>query len=228
MVFLWTSWRRALKAAVVASLVSLAAPSLAIGQAIVDVAPTDQLRTPVAVVDGFRSAKFGMTEAEVRDAIAADFGIAGDDVVEGENTAERTRLLTVSVSNLLPEGGVAQVAYVFGHRSGGLIQVGISWSRTTDPEMTEARLQANADVLLSYFQGIGYDPSSIRTGLAVDNGVLLFRGEDAQGHSTMLLLQGQFSEGDGGSRLLTPHTLALLYAADSENPDIFVIEPGQF
>lgn len=223
-----THWRGAFKAAVVAAVLALAAPSLAIGQAATDVVPADPLRAVAAVVDGFRSAKFGMTEAEVRDAISTDFGISGDDVIEGENTAERTRLLTVSVPDLLPEGGVAQVAYVFGYRSGGLIQVGVSWSSTTDPDMTEAKLQANADVLLNHFQSGGYELSSIRTGLVVDNGILLFRGEDAQRRSTILLLQGQFSDGEGGTRSLAPHTLALLYAADSENPDIFVIEPGQF
>src|SRR5690606_32650962 len=113
LVLVRTHWRGAFKAAVVAAVMALAAPSLVIGQAATDVVPADPARAVAAVVDGFRSAKFGMTEAEVRDAISTDFGISGDDVIEGENTAERTRLLTVSVPDLLPEGGVAQVAYVF-------------------------------------------------------------------------------------------------------------------
>jgi hypothetical protein len=181
-----------------------------------------------AVVDGFRSAKFGMTSDEVLKAIESDFNLSGDAVVAGENRAERTRLLTVMVPDLLPEGGVAQVSYVFGYTSGGLIQVGVSWSRQTDPEMNEDKLQANAEVLVSYFQSQRYNPESIRSGLLLDDGVLLFRGEDEEGRSSILLMQGQFMEAEGGQRVLAPVSLALLYAADSENPDVFSIAPGQF
>lgn len=182
----------------------------------------------VAVVDGFRSAKFGMSEGQVLEAVATDFGLSDDDVVIGENRAERTRVLTAMVPDLLHEGGTAQVSYVLGYRSGGLIQVGISWSLASDPEMTEARLQANAEVLVAHFQSLGYVPESIRSGLLLDTGVLLFRGEDADGRSTILLMQGQFGETEDGQRALSPVALSLLYAADSDNPDVFVIEQGQF
>ena len=211
-----------------------AAPLPAMAQAEVqpDVSATEltgeQAGAPAAVVDGFRSAKFGMTEDEVLEAIATDFDLSGDEVVAGENRAERTKLLTVLVPDLLPEGGTAQVSYVFGYTTGGLIQVGVSWSQQTDPEMTEEKLQANAEVLVAYFQSLSYDPASVRTGLLLQDGVLLFRGEDAEGRSSILLMQGQFTNTEDGQRVLTPMSLALLYAADSENPDVFSVAPGQF
>jgi hypothetical protein len=183
---------------------------------------------PAAIVDGFRSAKFGMSSDEVLEAIETDFDISGDAVIAGENRAERTKLLTVMVPDLLPGGGVAQVSYVFGYTTGGLIQVGVSWSQQTDPEMTEDKLQANAEVLISYFQSQRYDPATVRSGLLLDNGVLLFRGEDQEGRSSILLMQGQFIDAEGGQRVLAPVSLALLYAADSDNPDVFSIAPGQF
>ena len=180
------------------------------------------------VADGFRSAKFGMSEKDVRASIKADFGLEGDAVSVGSNAAERTQLLTVNVPDLLPDGGTAQVSYVFGYATKALIQIGISWSAAIDPAVDAAKLYANSDVLVSYFTAAGYQPASVRTGLVLDNGILLFRGEDSKGHATILLLQGDYSDGGDGQRALQPSGLALLYAADSEEPDIFKIKPGQF
>ncbi len=184
---------------------------------------------PTLVVEGFRSARFGMSEDEVRAAIKADFGLEGDAVVPGTNAAERTQLLTVVAPDLLPEGGAAQISYVFGYTSKALIQVGISWSADIDPSVDAAKLYANSDVLVAYFTAAGYQPATIRTGLVLDNGILLFRGEDAEGHATILLLQGEYTGGAAeGQRVLRPTSLALLYAADSQAPDIFTVPPGQF
>ncbi len=184
---------------------------------------------PMMVVEGFRSARFGMSEDEVRAAIKADFGLEGDAVVPGSNAAERTQLLTVVVPDLLPQGGAAQVSYVFGYSTKALIQVGISWSAEIDPSVDAAKLYANSDVLVAHFTAAGYQPATIRTGLVLDNGILLFRGEDAEGHATVLLLQGDYVGGAAeGQRVLQPQSLALLYAADSQSPDIFTLPPGQF
>lgn len=180
------------------------------------------------VSDGFRSAKYGMSETEVRAAIAADFGIKGDAVAATTNTAERTQLLTISVPGLLPDGGTAQVSYVFGYASKGLIQVGVSWSAATDPSIDAAKLHANGDVLVAYFAAAGYVPETIRTGVVLESGILLFRGEDKDGHATILLLNGDYSDGGDAQKILKPTSLALLYAANSANPDIFKIDRGQF
>jgi hypothetical protein len=183
---------------------------------------------PPIVADGFRSARFGMTEDEVKAAIKADFGLEGDAIVPGVNSAERTQLLTIVADDLLPDGGKAQVSYVFGYSSKKLIQVGVSWNAQIDPSVDANKLYANGDVLTAYFTGAGYVPASIRSGVVLDNGILLFRGEDAERHATILILQGVYSGGGDTQRVLTPTGLALLYAADSEKPDIFKIEPGKF
>src|SRR5690606_23540966 len=103
------SW---LSGAVVAVLLA-AAPLPAAAQSVsagTDPGAEAALNATPAVVDGFRSAKFGMTQDDVLEAIEADFDLSGDAVVAGENRAERTRLLTVMVPELLPEGGTAQVS----------------------------------------------------------------------------------------------------------------------
>ena len=94
----------------------------------------------VAQISGFRSARFGMTDAEVRSAIERDFNLRGDSIQAQENKAEQTHVLIVRAANVLPGGGTASVSYVFGFKSKTLIQVGLSWSKATDDAMTPEQL----------------------------------------------------------------------------------------
>lgn len=192
------------------------------------VAATGAQEALPASVAGFRTATFGMDEAAVYAAISNDFGIAKESVKESENTVERTRLLTVSVPDLLEGGGVAQVSYIFGYKSKALIQVGASWNMTTDPEMSDKLLVANGDVLASHFLAEGFAPASVTTGTAVANGILLFRGGDADGHTAILLLQGSFEQNTNVQNALKPTGLALLYSVNPDAPDIFRIKDGNF
>lgn len=177
---------------------------------------------------GFRSAQFGMNQADVKAAIVKDFGVKPEAINTGENPAERTQLLSVTVPDLLPGGGTAVVSYVFGYKTKNLIQIGVSWSGATDVSITESELYADGDVLRTHFMQAGYKPDSIKTGLVLDNGILLFRGEDGQGRATILILQGTFKNGADKQKTLTPTSLALLYSLNPENPDVFRLAPGQF
>lgn len=179
-------------------------------------------------VDGFRSAKFGMDEKAVRAAIAKDFATKEDKIQAGENAVERTQILTIEVPNLIPEGGMAQVSYVFGYSSKKLIQVGVTWSGKTDPKMTAKMLYDNGDVLRSHFMAEAYAPETIKTNVALPNGILMFRAADSENHATLLLLQGTFTTGDDGRKTLTPASLDLLYSADPNAPDIFKLPEGSF
>lgn len=201
------------------------APMQGMAQAVAAV-PTEA--AAVASVAGFRSAQFGMDEAAVRAAIAADFGKSDADIAVSENVIERTKLLSVKVPDLLEGGGTAQVSYIFGYKSKGLIQVGASWNTETDPKITDAMLVANGDVLTSHFLTAGYPAETVKTGTAVANGVLLFRGSDAEGHTSILLLQGTFQDDGKGRNALTPTGLALLYSVNPDQPDIFRIKDGNF
>jgi hypothetical protein len=184
--------------------------------------------TPLVVVDGFRSAKFGMDQDAVRAAILADFEIKDDGIQSGENAVERTQILTVAVPNLILDGGTAQVSYVFGYESKTLIQVGATWSTKTDPEVTAKMLYDNGDVLRTHFMTEGYVPETVKTNVALPNGILMFRGADAENHATLLLLQGAFTTGEDGRNTLTPASLDLLYSSDPDTPDIFTLPEGSF
>ena len=180
-----------------------------------------------AEVTGFRSALFGMSEADVRAAISKDFGVAGDGVRVSQNGAEHTQVLSIKAPDVLPEGGSADVAYVFGYKTKKLIQVSITWSKATDDKLTPERLVSNADTLRAYFMSAGYKADTIVSNVPLSNGLLTFRGADAAGHTTALLLEGSFS-GDKTPRAFTPAGLALFYLADAKNPDIYRVQPGKF
>ena len=116
-------------------------------------------------VEGFRSAKFGMTEAEVKAAIAKNFGKAA--VTEQPSAGERTKVLVVKVPGLLPGGGTAEVSYVFGYQTKKLIQVSVSWSKAIDDKMTPEQLFSNSSALPAHFIGEGFKPDTIATNLPI-------------------------------------------------------------
>ena len=179
-------------------------------------------------VEGFRSAKFGTNEADVRSAISKDFGLKPDAVKTQDNPAELTHSLVVTVPDLLPNGGGAEVSYVFGYKSKSLIQVGAAWSKATDSAVTPERLFSNANILRAHFLGEGFKPETVAVNTPVNGGLLMFRGSDAKDHTVMLLLQGTFETKDNSQRVLTPTGLLLFYIADAKSPDVFKLPPGQF
>lgn len=179
-------------------------------------------------IDGFRSAKFGMNEADVRAAMTKDFNAKPDAIKIQDNASELTRSLLLSVPELLPNGGTAELSYVFGYKSKSLIQVGAVWSKGTDTAMTPEKLFSNANILRAHFMGEGFKPDSIAVNMPVAGGIVMFRGSDAKDRSVILLLQGTFENKENNQRVLTPTSLLLFYVADAKSPDIFKLPPGQF
>jgi hypothetical protein len=207
---------------------AIAAVFWATGQASAqtDAVTVEEVRT--ASVKGFRTAMFGMGEAAVSEAIIADFGVETADITASNNAVERTRLLTVSVPDLLEGGGRAQVSYIFGYKSEALIQVGVSWNAQIDPETTGKQLVANGDVLSAHFLDLGFAPETVTINSPVANGILLFRGLDPDGAAAILLMQGTYEEIENGQNSLNPTGLALLYSVDPDAPDIFRLKEGSF
>lgn len=196
---------------------------------------TAAAETPVAgedkaakAIDGFRSAKFGMNETDVRAAMTKDFSAKPDAIKIQDNASELTRSLLLTVPELLPNGGAAELSYVFGYKSKSLIQVGAVWSKGTDTAMTAEKLFSNANILRAHFMGEGFKPDSVAVNMPVAGGIVMFRGSDARDHSVILLLQGTFENKENNQRVLTPTSLLLFYVADAKSPDIFKLPPGQF
>jgi hypothetical protein len=179
-------------------------------------------------VSGFRSARFGMSETEVRAAIAKDFGVKPDAIRAETNPSEQTRVLLVKAPDVLPGGGGAEVSYVLGYKSKTLIQVGATWSKATDEKMTPEQLFSNSTVLRAHFMAAGYRPDTIASNMPISGGILMFRGSDAKDRTTMLILQGTLAKGENDQNVLTPTGLVLFYVADAKTPDVYRLAPGSF
>ncbi|MFK4587780.1 hypothetical protein [Bradyrhizobium diazoefficiens] len=205
-----------------------AAPAAGAPAAATTEAPSAGADDKAKSIDGFRSAKFGMGEADVRAAMIKDFNAKPDAIKAQDNASELTHSILMSVPELLPNGGTAELSYVFGYKSKSLIQVGAVWSKGTDAAITPEKLFSNANILRAHFMGEGFKPDPIAVNMPVAGGIVMFRGSDAKDRSVILLLQGTFENKENNQRVLTPTSLLLFYVADAKSPDIFKLPPGQF
>jgi hypothetical protein len=184
-----------------------------------------------ANVEGFRSARWGMDAAQAKAAIYKDFGIAAEKVKTEENAAERTTVLSVTVNDLLEGAGPARVSYVLGFKTKKLIQVTILWGTPVDQQAQPGKIVIAANQLRQLFLDSGYQPDTVVTNARMADGtILVFQGQDADKHTTVLRLantpaptKGLKTEGTGGSVVLS-----LSYTLDSRSPDIFRLKKGQF
>ena len=187
-----------------------------------------QTPAEAATIDGFRSASFGMTSDQVRAAIESDFGLADNQITAGDNPLEKTTNLQVSISDLLPHGGNAQVIYIFGFESETLIQVNIIWGAGEEPTPADGVRNA-ASILVEYFRGQGHDPEKTLVGVPLEGGGLLaYYSEDSDGSSVTLTLAPRPVADDSAAEGDQPLLMQLSYVANAADPDVFRLEPGSF
>jgi hypothetical protein len=188
----------------------------------------------IARIEGFRSARWGMTEAEVKAAIRKDFNIAPDKIANEQNLAEKTGVLAVTVPDLIEGAGTARVTYTFGYASKKLIQVNVLWGSSVDPQVPTDKIVAAANQLRQLFLDTGYKPDTIVTNAKMPDGsILVFEGQDADKHATILRLAGTTvtappAKGAKETKPVVATALSLSYVLDGRNPDIYRLKKGQF
>ena len=199
-----------------------------LAQAAVSDSPTAAAPAGPAI-DGFRDAKFGMTEAQVRSVIAAEFKLPASAVTETENQLQRTTVLGIQIPDLVPQGGIAAISYVFGYQSHKLMEVNILWSPEIDPKTTPHMLYQTGETLQQYFASENFPADRSTGNIATPNGVLLFRATDASGNAVLLILSGSITKDPKNNATeLNPTTLTLAYASDPMHPDVFQLPKGSF
>jgi len=191
---------------------------------------------PKYEVTGFRDARFGMTEPEVRAAIKTFFAVKDVDIKTTPNPTEGTTLLIVRVDSLDPGPGPATITYIFGNKSKRLIQVNVAWGEDAPNKPTDANAIIGAGTRLErYFQGFSWRKDATRVGVPVgENTVVLFAGEDEKKGAVRLVVDGiKYQMNREGNQTTSPDPkgapkLVINYIGDRENPDIAKIEPGKF
>jgi hypothetical protein len=183
-----------------------------------------------AKIEGFRSAGFGMTEAQVRQAVHKDFPAAGEKVSSELNPAEKTTVLTVYVPDLIPGTGKARISYILGYSTKKLIQVNINWTAEAKSPASAESVVGAANLLRNYFLTGGYLPDSIVANQQLPNGYVVFRGLDARSRMVVMVLSGATggTAPDIEKEKAPPIGLQLSYILDPEHPDVYLVPKGQF
>jgi hypothetical protein len=191
---------------------------------------------PKYEVTGFRDARFGMTEPEVRAAVKKSLAVKDADIKTAANPTEGTTLLVARVDSLDPGPGPATITYIFGNKSKKLIQVNVAWGEDAPDKATDANAIIGAGTRLErYFQGFSWRKDTTRVGVPVgENTVVLFAGEDEKKGAVRLVVDGiKYQMNREGNQTTSPDPkgppkLVINYIADRENPDVAKIEPGKF
>jgi hypothetical protein len=193
--------------------------------------PPDAPNPSSAAINGFRSARFGMREEQVRVAVRSDFPAAAARLTSTINPAEKTTVLSLTVPDLLPDTGKARISYILGYRSKKLIQVNIVWVSDRTPA-GDAAIVAAANSLRDYFVSEKLRSDSVVANRQLPgNTILVFRGSDEQKQIISLVLSGTASGARAQAKpeiRLPPLTLELSYIQDAAHPDVFTISKGQF
>jgi hypothetical protein len=181
-----------------------------------------------AEIAGFRSARFGMGESDVRAAISNDFGLGDDAVRVVPNQLDGTTILSVEVTDLIPATGLARVNYVLGYASLSLTRVNVVWGTPVNPAATAADMTKIAVLLQRYFDSLGLVPETIIRSRRLQNGtVILFAGADAAGRAVAVVYrEAEVTKQDGTKQ--TVFLLRLSYVEKPSDPDIYRLEPGTF
>lgn len=139
-----------------------------------------------AEVTGFRSARFGMTDEQVKEAIKRDFDIDAKEVKALRNEVQKTDILAVQVENLVPGSGTSIVFYIFGYSSKRLIHVNVVWGRLAQQNVPPATLVNTGTILQNYFKNLGL---AVTPAAANNNQITLFQGFDEKKRTIQLVLE---------------------------------------
>jgi hypothetical protein len=180
-----------------------------------------------AVVNGFRSAKFGMKEKDVIKAIKNDFGVGKNQVSRKVHPNEKTVTLGIKIKKLLPESGTAKVFYILGYKSKRLIHINVIWGKPVTKNPNTESVVATANQLRNHFAQKKYQKEGFALNVQLGEGIILvFQGKDKKGRAARLLLSNPKAEKDKktGKNI----ALTLSYIEKPQDPDVFRIKDGDF
>ena len=184
-------------------------------------------KKPLASIDGFRSAKFGMVRAEVTKAIFRDFGIVSSKVAIISHPTEQTQSLAITVKQLFPKSGKSQVVYVFGYRSNLLMQVNIFIGHGVDKSVTAQQVVDSGNLLGNHLLRKRYEDDGLVAHARLNDGsVLIFRGKDQKGRMALLRLSDPQASNTNSEGLKV--ALNLSYIEKPGQPDIYKLKEEDF
>jgi len=146
------------------------------------------------VIDGFRSAKFGMTEKQVLRAIVKDFKISNKKVERLVTSRHKTTALIIHTPKLTQVGGPADIVYFLGYKSKRLIQVNIDWGIKVSDNFNPQDLVPFSHVLRDHFLKKRYKKGYVVNARESDLRHVIFRGQDKKDRMILLVLEHNYSK----------------------------------
>jgi len=179
-----------------------------------------------AVLDGFRSAKFGFSERSVYNAIKKDFKVNEINVSRVVHPTQKTVTLGINVKGLIASSGPSKVFYVFGYKSKKLIHVSVIWGSSVEDHPNAEVIISTSNQLRIYFSQKKYQKKGIAFNRQLADGtILVFQGKDKKGRLARLLLNKAIDRaGKAGANI----DLTLTYIEKPDNLDVFEIKDGDF
>jgi hypothetical protein len=200
--------------------------------------PPAAAQTKPYVLEGFRSAQFGMSKDEVRAAIAKDFPEVARAVKEVANDVDATTALAIKPANLKPAPGEPTITYIFGKDSKRLIHVNVVWFLDVKQAGTQREELVRAGLkLVDYFQTLNWAGNRALAGVPVGrNSVVMFLAKDEKGSALEVRADGiayeerqSVAQTPLAARVPTgPARLRVAYSRNPDQPDVNVVKPGQF
>ena len=183
-----------------------------------------------AVIDGFRSAKFGMDKNRVKKAIGKDFKVSSRKIKQTKSSLEKTEILQVTVPELFSAGGASSVGYVFGHQSKKLMQINILWGLGATKKVNGQDVVDAANLLRTHFAKKRYVAESMLVNQRLDaSKIIVFRGTDKKGRMVVLVLDTpEPLEGESPEDNAKKVSLQLSYMFKPNQPDILTIDEDMF
>ena len=193
---------------------------------------------PWANINGFRSAKFGMTMKEVKKSIRQDFGISDDkittliglsdeEITTINHPTEKTQSLAITIEKLLPDSGKSRVVYVFGYQTKRLIQVNILTGHPVDKKVIAQQVVNSGNLLGNHFFKKRYQEDGLVAHARLSDGsILIFRGKDQKGRMVILRLSNPQPTNENSKDLKI--FLNLSYIEKPGKPDIYQLREGDF
>ena len=176
------------------------------------------------VIDGFRSAKFGMSEKQLLRAIFKDFKISKGRVKRHINASQKSVVLIIQVPKLIAVGGVADIAYIMGYKSKRLIQVNIDWGFQVNKDIPPQVVLNAATLLQAHFVKKQYRKEDYAVHREIDETeILVFSGRDKKGRMITLRMKYSKTKEDGKKKEIKKDvSLILSYIQDVDKPDLFI------
>lgn len=187
--------------------------------------PKKELR----IIDGFRSAKFGMNEKQVRQAIAKDFKAYESTLKERVSFVKKNKVLVINNSNLLERGGEAEIRYILRHKSNKLIQVSIEWGGGVNDNFSPTEVLDVANALRDHFLKKRYEKLEALNRTLSASRMLVFRAHDEKGRTIILGLTSPKPKGEETKKDARKNiSLVLYYELKPKISNTTDIKKGEF